>query len=217
MEVEAVAIDLSSQARDRLNSMLDGCFLNACYVDRHTGLGIAVLELTGVAVAGQRFGDAYPIVLAAYPVARIAVSFQVDGAVRELGLDDINVALQEFNFKEIDDWDIIDPPMDQRFRWADRLSFDSDLGRGKAEHFLELWQDESPSQVLDIAMWFQGLFIFDINLNTLTLEDLEEARERSERLRSVQVRDLGWLRTGVMPSFSSQEVVEKISGPPAGG
>jgi hypothetical protein len=211
-DVIGPGVDLGERSRERLNSVLDGCFLNGCFVDRRTRVGVVALELTSVALEGQRLGDAYPILLVCYPVSRVAAAFRVDGVIRELELDDLNAALNEFNFKEIDDWDIIDPPAAHRLRWIDDLSLDVYLGDGQGKHMLEFWQDEYPFQAINIAIWFDRLFILDANLSSLTLDDLVEAAKRSVALRRAQERDLGWFRTAIVPSFTYQDILGRIGG-----
>lgn len=201
-------LNLDAEQRDRLNSILDGCFWNACFVDEKTRVGISVIELVGVQFEDQRIGDAYPLILVCHPVQRVAASYLVDGEVRSLHVDDINSALQEFSFKEIDEWDIIDPPPGKQFRWREKLSLDVRLGAGSEEvHILEMWQDDSPFRTLDLAFWFRQLFLFNEKLNPITLQDLETAQERGKL-----VADRGWLWKGVVPPLSVDAILAKISG-----
>jgi hypothetical protein len=202
-------ISLEAAQRDRLNSILDGCFWNACFVDEKARIGVSVIELIGVQFEDQRIGDAYPVVLVCYPVQRVAASYQVDGEVRPLHIDDINPALQEFTFKEIDDWDIVDPPSEMRFRWREKLSLDARLSEGdKDSHILEMWQDDNPFQHFNLAVWFQRMFLFNARLNPLTLPDLEAARERGKHKH---VADRGWLWTNTVPQLSVDALLAKIS------
>jgi hypothetical protein len=205
-----VPIDLSAEGRSRLNQILDGCFWNAGFVDEQARIGIVAVELVGVSFEGQRRSDAYPIVMACHPVSRVAASYKVDGVVRPLDLRDINAAVHEFSFKEIDDWDIIDPPTNQRFRWQKDLSIDKSLnGSSEARaqmHFLEMWQYDGSSQSFDLALWFQNLFLFDAHMNTLTLSDLEEARKK----RLEAIGEIGWHRTAIVPCFDIDDLLSKI-------
>ena len=200
------AIDLSPERRGRLNSILDGCFWNACFIDEQARMGIVIVELVGVLFEGQRMGDAYPVVMICYPVCRVAASYKVDGSLRALDLRDINTALHDFSFKEIDDWDIIDPPASQRFRWRKDLSLDVNLGECADTHILEMWQDDGSFQTFNLAIWFQKLFLFDAHLNPLTLDDLERARRKRREVNS----DLGWRRIATVPAFSIEDLLHKI-------
>jgi hypothetical protein len=200
-------ISLDAEQRERLNSVLEGCFWNACFVDQKARIGASFVELIGVHFEDQRIGDAYPVVLVCYPVQRVAASYQVGGEVRPLRIDDINSALQDFVFKEIDDWDLVDPPPEKRFLWREKLSLDAHLGEGdKDSHLLEMWQDEIPFQTFNLALWFQRIFLFDAKLDPLTLPDLEAARERGKR-----VADRGWLRTGAVPPLNMDALLARIS------
>lgn len=200
-------LSLDVEQRDRLNSILEGCFWNACFVDEKTRIGVSIIELVNVHFEDQRVGDAYPVVLVCYPLYRVAASYQVDGKVRSLHVDDISSALQEFSFKEIDDWDLIDPPSGKQFLWREKLSLDTCLGVSDNEvHVLEMWQDDSPFQTLNLAFWFKQLFLFDAKLNSLTMLDLEMARERGKR-----VAHRGWVWTGVVPPLSVDALLAKIS------
>jgi hypothetical protein len=40
-------ISLNAEQRERLNSVLDGCFWDACFVDEKARIGISVVELIG--------------------------------------------------------------------------------------------------------------------------------------------------------------------------
>jgi hypothetical protein len=199
-------LSLDAERRDQLNSILDGCFWNACFVDEKARIGVSVVELVGVQFEDQRVGNAYPVILVCYPMQRVAASYQVDGEVRSLHMDDINSALQEFTFKEIDDWDLVDPPAEKRFLWREKLSLDARLGaEDKEVHILEMWQDDSPFQTFNLAFWFQRLFIFNAKLNPLTLWDLETARERGKH-----VAQHGWLWTGAIPPLDVDAFLGKI-------
>jgi hypothetical protein len=200
-------ISLDAEQRERLNSILDGCFWDACFVDEGVRIGVAAVELIGVHFADQQIGDAYPVLLVSYPVQRVAASYEVDGRIRQLRVDDINSTLQEFSFREIDDWDLIDPPSVRRFLWHERLSLDSRLGEAdENSHVLEMWQDDSPFQTFNLSLWFQRMFLFDANLNPLTLADLEAAQERGKN-----VADRGWLRTGFAPQVSMDALLAAVS------
>jgi hypothetical protein len=200
-------ISLNAEQRERLNSVLDGCFWDACFVDEKARIGVSAVELIGVHFEDQRLGDAYPATLVCYPVQRVAASYQVDGEVRPLRISDINSALQEFSFREIDDWDLVDPPPEKQFLWRERLSLDARLGEDSKDwHILEMWQDDSPFQTFNLSLWFQRIFLFDAKLNQLTLLDLEAARERGN-----QAADRGWLRIGAVPPLSVDALLARIS------
>jgi hypothetical protein len=205
-----IAIDLGAEGRNRLNPILDGCFWNACFIDEQARMGIVVVELVGVSFEDQRRGDAYPVVMACYPVSRVAASYKVNGLVRALDLRDINAALHEFSSKEVDDWDIIDPPADQRFLWQQDLSLDvslsGSLGTRTQEHFLELWQDDGSLQSLSFGLWFCNLFLFDGHMNALTLDGLERARKK----RQEAFGEIGWYRTARVPSLNIDDLLDKI-------
>jgi len=200
---ETIALD--TEARNRLNAILDGCFWNSCFIDSHTRVGVAVVELIGVQFECQLIGDAFPLILACYPVTRAAASYKVDGRVRALDIEDLDSALQEFSSREIDDWDLVDPPASKQFLWRDEVSFDVNIGSGAGSHLLEMWQDEGPFQSLNLAMWFERLLLFKADLEVLTLEELERARERTR-----QTSQKGWLRTGVVPPVTAEEILRKF-------
>lgn len=199
-------LDLDPDQCGRLNTILDGCFWNSVLVDRSARIGVVILELVGVFFEGQPAGRSYPAILACCPVSRAAASYQVDGKIIPLDLEDLNSALREFNFNEIDDWDIVDPPTRQRFKWRKQLSLDVNISDHAGRHMLELWQDENPFQSLDLAIWFDRLFLFNVDLRPISLSDLEGAR----KARIESGKDLGWERANNMSLPDVDELVRRI-------
>jgi hypothetical protein len=78
---------------------------------------------------------------------------------------------------DIEDWDMVDPPASMRFKWGDSVSLDMRWGDNE-KHLLELWQDDSPLQLFNIALWFDDLYLFDKELRPVSLEMLAEWREQ---------------------------------------
>ena len=138
--------------------------------------------------------------LAVYPVSRVAASHIVEGEVRPLDLEMINGVLREFSYRTIEDWDMIDPRTDQRFKWRDKLSLDIRWG-GSEKHLLEFWQDDAPIQEFDIALWFDRLYVFDLKLRPVSLDMLTEWRQRLKVAMDETVGPGGgWSRSVPAPS-----------------
>jgi hypothetical protein len=192
------SLELAAQGRRRLNALLDGCFWNACYFDVEDQIGAVVVELVGVQVKQYPPQHAFPVLMVGYPVSRIAASWKRGGKIQRFDLEDVNSVLHEFSANEIDDWDIIDPPEDQRFRWREDLSLDVTL-EGSEDHMLEMWQDEEPFQTFDMAFWFKHLFLFDMSLRPLDPGGIEEARDGG-----------WWNRTNAVPEFSCERLLRMI-------
>lgn len=107
---------------------------------------------------------------------------------------------------------MIDPPASYRFNWQDKISLDLRWGDNEA-HLLELWQDDAPLQLFDIALWFDNLYLFDQKLRPVSLEMLAAWRQRlkAELYASVGPTDV-WSRSipAASPPVPLSSVLERI-------
>jgi hypothetical protein len=74
-------------------------------------------------------------------------------------------------------------------------------------HVIEVWQDESPFRTLNLAIWFEKLFLFDVNLNPVTLDDLERARKAWTEV----AKDIGWHCAYATPTLNVEDLLERIT------
>jgi hypothetical protein len=159
---------LDTASRDVLNEALLDCDLASFVVDAAARTAVASFYVTGILPEGGLLQEAYPLFLVARPVGRIAVRHTLDDEVLPVRLDDIDAVLDQFSIRYMDDWDIVDPPAEQRLRWTgQQLSLDTSFG-AEDLHVIELWQDERPRHGLDIGVLFDRLYVLDRELNPVT-------------------------------------------------
>jgi hypothetical protein len=162
------AFPLDVASRDVLNRALLDCDLVSFVVDAAARTAVVSFYVTSILPEGGLLQEAYPLFLVARPLGRVAVRHTRDDQVLPVSLDDIDAVLDQFAVKYMDDWDIVDPPREQRLRWTgEPLSLDARLGEEDL-HVLELWQDERPRHGLDIGVWFGQLYVLDRELNPVT-------------------------------------------------
>jgi hypothetical protein len=161
------AFPLDAASREVLNRALEDSDLASCVVDAATRTAVVVFYVTSILPEDGSLEEAYPLCLVARPVGRVAVRHSIGGQVRPISLDGIDSVLDQFAVKYMDDWDIVDPPEQYRQRWAGEVSLDTLLG-DEDQHLIELWQDELPQHGLDIAVWFDQLYVLDRELNPAT-------------------------------------------------
>jgi hypothetical protein len=162
------AFPLDVASRDVLNQALLDCDLVSFVVDAAARTAFVSFYVTSILPEGGLLQEAYPLFLVARSLGRIAVRHTLDDQVLPVSLDDIDAVLDQFAVKYMDDWDIVDPPPEQRLRWTgEQLSLDARLG-AEDQHVLELWQDERPQHGLDIGAWFGRLYVLDRELNPVT-------------------------------------------------
>jgi hypothetical protein len=172
------AFPLDAASRAVLNGALLDCDLVSFVVDAAARTAVASFYVTGILPEGGLLHEACPLFLVARPVGRIAVRHTVDDEVRPVRLDEIAAVLDQFDVKYMDDWDIVDPPAEQRLRWTGHpLSLDARFG-AEATHVIELWQDELPRHGLDIGVWFDRLHVLDRELNPVTPAMITAWRQR---------------------------------------
>jgi hypothetical protein len=172
------AFPLDGASRDVLNEALRDSDLASFVVDAAARTAMVSFYVTSILPEGGLLQEAYPLFLVARPVGRIAVRHTVNDEVLPVRLDDIDAVLDQFAVKYMDDWDIVDPPKENRLRWTGRqLSLDARLGE-EDPHVIELWQDELPQRGLDIGVWFGQLYVLDRELNPVTPAMITAWRQR---------------------------------------
>jgi hypothetical protein len=169
---------LDAASRGVLNEALLDCDLASVVVDAAARTVVVSFYATGILPGGGLLQEAYPLFLVARPAGRIAVRHTLDGEVLPVRLDGIDAALDQFDVKYMDDWDIVDPPEQYRLRWTGQeLSLDARLGEEDL-HVIELWQDERPRHGLDIGVWFGRLYVLDRALSPVTPAMITAWRQR---------------------------------------
>lgn len=172
------AFPLDAASRDVLNEALRDSDLASFVVDAAARTAMASFYVTSILPEGGLLHEAYPLFLVARPAGRIAVRHTVNDEVLPVRLDDIDAVLDQFAVKYMDDWDIVDPPKENRLRWTgQQLSLDARLGE-EDPHVIELWQDELPRRGLDIGVWFGQLYVLDRELNPVTPAMITAWRQR---------------------------------------
>lgn len=212
MPEKVAGIPLDSQAVESLNSALEGSDLVSCVVDPDSRLAVVTLNVYRILPDDGLLEEEYPLCVAVHPVSRIAASHVVEGELQSLDLDMINDALRGFSYRTVEDWDMIDPPVNQRFKWRDKISLDLQWGDSQ-KHFMELFQDEVPIQEFDIGLWFDNLYLFDLSLRPVSLDMLAEWRQRLKVAMDQSVGPGGgWSRSRPAPSspVSLSRVLELI-------
>jgi hypothetical protein len=173
-----VAFPLDAASREVLNEALLDSDLASCVVDAAAKAAVVGFYLTGILPDGGLLQEAEPLFLVARPFGRIAVRHTLDGEVLPVRLDGIDAVLDQFAVKYMDDWDIVDPPKEERLRWIrQQLSLDASLG-DEGQHLIELWHDELPQHGLDIGVWFDRLYVLDRELNSVTPAMITAWRQR---------------------------------------
>jgi hypothetical protein len=174
----APAFPLDGASRDVLNEALRDSDLASFVVDATARTAVVSFYVTSILPDGGLLHEAYPLFLVARPTGRIAVRHTVNDEVLPVRLDDIDAVLDQFAVKYMDDWDIVDPPKENRLRWTgQQLSLDARLGEEDL-HVIELWQDELPRRGLDIGVWFGQLYVLDRELNPVTPAMITAWRQR---------------------------------------
>jgi hypothetical protein len=173
----APAFPLDAASREVLNRALEDCDLASCVVDAAARTAVVTFYLTSILPEDGLLQEAYPLCLVARPVGRVAVRHSIGGQVQPVRMDGIDGVLDQFAIKYMDDWDIVDPPEQYRQRWSGQVSLDTRLG-DEDQHVIELWQDELPQRGLDIAVWFERLYVLDRELNPVTPAMLSAWRQR---------------------------------------
>jgi hypothetical protein len=169
---------LDAASREVLNEALLDCDLMSCVVDAAAQTAVVSFYLTGILPEGGLLQEAEPLFLVARPAGRIAVRHTLDGEVLPVGLDGIDAVLDQFAVKFMDDWDVVDPPKEERLRWTGgQLSLDERFG-DEDQHVIELWQDERPRHGLDIGVWFSQLYVLDRQLNPVSPAMISAWRQR---------------------------------------
>jgi hypothetical protein len=172
------AFPLDPASREVLNEALVDCDLTSCVVDAAAKTAVVSFYLTGILPEGGLLQEAKPLFLVARSLGRIAVRHTLDGEVLPVRPDGIDAVLDQFAIKYMDDWDIVDPPKEERLRWTQgQLSLDVRFG-DEDLHLIELWQDELPRHGLDIALWFGRLHVLDRELNPVTPALITAWRQR---------------------------------------
>lgn len=80
-------------------------------------------------------------------------------------------------------------------------------------HLLELWQDDTPVQLFDIALWFDDLYLLDKKLRPVSLEMLAKWRQRLRAAMDASVGPgEGWSRSipAASPPAPISSVLERI-------
>jgi hypothetical protein len=200
VQEKSTGIALDSDSVEALNTVLEGCDLVSCMVDPDSRLAVATVNVFGILPEDGRLEEEYPLCLAVYPVGRVAASHVVDGEVQPLDLESINQVLSGFSSRDIEDWDLIDPPASLRFKWRDKVGLDVQLGDDQ-KHLMELWQDDGPIQLFNIGLWFDRLYLFDLKLRSVSLDMLAEWRQRLKVAMDESVGPGGgWSRSIPAPS-----------------
>ena len=192
-----------------LNTILDSCDLLSVVGEASSRLVIVTLAVD-VLPDGWQPQVAYPLVMALCPAGRIAASLCVHDQhsdpdssaphiVRQVQLADLDEIIGTFSNHWIDDWDIVDPPPEHRFKWRNDLSMDACWG-GEQDHFVELWQDDGPYQLLDIGVWFSQLYLFDAELRHVSRPTLAKWRQRYKtEMTRRSSPSVGWVTTSPQP------------------
>lgn len=200
MPEKSAGISLDADSVEMLNSVLQDCDLVSCVFDRDSRLAIVTANVFRILPEDGLVDEEYPLCLAVYPVGRVAASHVVEGEVQPLALESINQVLRGFSYHGIEDWDIIDPPVSLQFKWRDKVSLDARWGDNQ-EHVMELWQDDAPIQLFNMALWFDRLYVFDMNLRPVSLDMLVEWEERLKVAMHESVGPGGgWSRSIPAPS-----------------
>jgi hypothetical protein len=174
---QAPAFPLDVASREVLNRALEDCDLASCVVDEAARTAVVTFYVTSILPEDGSLEEAYPLCMVARPVGRVAARHSIGGQVQPVRLDDIDSVLDQFTIKYMDDWDIVDPPKEYRQRWTGQASLDTRLG-DEEQHLIELWQDELPQHGLDIAVWFDRLYVLDRELNPVTPAMISTWRQR---------------------------------------
>jgi hypothetical protein len=214
MSDRSASIALDPDSVEALNSVLEGSDLVSCVVDAESRLAVVTLNVFRILPEDGVLEEEYPLCLAVHPVGRVAASHVVEGSVQPLDLGNINTVLSGFSYRDIEDWDIVDPPASMRFKWRDSVSLDMRWGDNE-KHLLELWQDDSPLQLFDIALWFDDLYLFDKKLRPVSLEMLAEWQQRLRAAADASVGPgVGVHRSipAASPPVPVSSVLERIEG-----
>jgi len=206
------SIPLDPGAIEALNSVLEGSDLVSCVVDPESRLAVITLNVFKILPDDGVLDEEYPLCLAVHPVGRVAASHVEEGSVQPLELENIDQVLSGFSWRDIEDWDMIDPPASYRFTWGDKASLDMRLGDNE-RHLLELWQDDTPVQLFDIALWFDDLYLLDKKLRPVSLEMLAKWRQRLRAAMDASVGPgEGWSRSipAASPPVPISSVLERI-------
>jgi hypothetical protein len=208
-----VNVKLDARSTQEINTTLQDCDLLSCQVDKNLRLAVVTLGVFSILPPDGDISEEYPLHVAAYPIGRVAASHVIEGKLQPVELDSIDEILAQYANKEIDDWDILDPPEQFRFQWSDRLSFDRRWD-GATEHVLELWQGWNPSNIFNISIWFENIHLFDRHLNSVTLEMLTTWRQNlKEAMDATTAPGQGWRRfvPGTPPPADLTQVAERIT------
>jgi hypothetical protein len=214
MPDRSASIALDPDSVEALNFVLEGCDLVSIVVDPESQLAIVTLNVFGILPEDGVLEEEYPLCLAVHPVGRVAASYVVEGNVQPLDLGSINQVLGEFSWPTIEDWRMIDPPAGIGFKWRDTVSLDMRWSDSE-EHLLELWQDNAPLRLFNIALWFDRLYLFDVQLRPVSLEMLTEWQQRLKTAMDASVGSGGgWSRAipAASPPVSASSVLERING-----
>ena len=218
--------DLEPESLSELNTVLHSCDLLSFSADQPGRLAVITLA---VEVLPPEWPPTiwYPLVLALHPVGRIAASHRVGDStagrpsgephiVRPMQLPDVNQVISTFSTHWIDDWDPIDPPVGFRFEWRDQLSLDAQWG-GERAHYLELWQDDGPTQTLDIGVWFGQLYLLDADLRPIDRPALTAWSQRYDAEMARLHAAAGGRSVGVTspppPQIRSADVLQRLTDP----